>query len=269
MHEESSMTIPSVTLETKCWENDWEFLLRTDRLKRTIELSGFNFAKRTLCINNVEDVAKVSRYAERLVHEGVLNNVVIVREHEKAALDFFELSREDFTSGFVYSIAELVGLYVCDTDYLLHYSGDSRPVGRTDWLSAALTRFESDPRAKVANLTWNGNYAEAASEAFAEDEKFYIGYGFSDQMYFVRTADFRSPEVYHESNPVSARYPRYGGELFEKRVDSWMRNHEYYRLTYRFGAYEHRNFPSSGMRRKAALWRARLFGQADGGIRRT
>jgi hypothetical protein len=252
------MTLPSVTLETKCWENDWEFLLRTDRIERTIELSGFNFAKRTLCINNVDDVAKVSRYADRLVHSGVLTDYVIVRDHEKSALEFFELSRDDLTSGFVYSIAELVGLHVCTTDFLLHYSGDSMPLAATPWMTAALSRMEGDNRAKVANLTWNGNYSEAAAESFAQDENFYIGYGFSDQMYLVRTADFRSPAVYHETNPHSARYPVYGGELFEKRVDSWMRNHQYHRLTYRFGAYQHRNFPKSGIRRTLELWRERL-----------
>ena len=249
---------PTVTLETKCWENDWEFLLKTDRIERTIDLSGYNFAKRTLCINNVDDMAKVTRHAERLVSSGILTDFIIVRDHEKAALEFFELSREDLTSGFVYSIAELVGLFVCSTEYLLHYSGDSRPLKKTPWLDSALARMEKDSRAKVANLTWNANYSEAAAESFAEDDNFYIGYGFSDQNYLVRTADFRSPAVYHEKNPLSERYPGYGGELFEKRVDSWMRNHEHYRLTYRFGAYEHRNFPASGIRKKAELWRARL-----------
>jgi hypothetical protein len=249
---------PSVTLETKCWEQDWEFLLRTDRIERTIELSRFNFAKRTLCINNVADVGKVCRYAERLIKSGVLTDFVIVAEKEKAALDFFRLTKESLTSGFVYSIAELVGIYVCDTDYLLHFSGDSRPTTETAWLPSALARFEGDPHAKVANLTWNGNYSEAASESFAEDPDFYVGYGFSDQMYLVRTADFRNPEVYHETNPLSARYPRYGGELFEKRVDSWMRNHDYHRLTYRHASYEHKNFPRARWKKKSRLWMERL-----------
>jgi hypothetical protein len=249
---------PSVTFETKCWEQDWEFLLRTDRIKRTIELSRFNFAKRTLCINNVADVDLVCHYAQRLIKSGVLTDFVVVAEKEKTALDFFRLTKESLTSGFVYSIAELVGLYVCETDYLLHFSGDSRPMTESAWLPSAIARLEIDAHAKVANLTWNANYAEAAAESFAEDPDFYVGYGFSDQMYLVRTADFRSAEVYHESNPLSARYPRYGGELFEKRVDSWMRNHDYHRLTYRHAAYEHRNFPRTRWKKKSRLWLERL-----------
>ena len=59
---------------------------------------------------------------------------------------------------------------------------------------------------------------------------------------------------------LSKRYPRYGGDLFEKRVDSWMRNHAFHRLTWRHGSYEHRNFPRNGLRRRLQLLleRARL-----------
>jgi len=60
----------------------------------------------------------------------------------------------------------------------------------------------------------------------------------------VRTADFRQP-IYSEQNAASSRYPGYGGELFEKRVDSWMRNHGHLRATYRHGAYEHESGPRS------------------------
>lgn len=252
LHQAARMQ-PSVTLETKCWEQDWEFLLKTGRIQRTIERSRFNFAKRTLCINNVADVGKVCQYAQKLVRSGVLTDLVVVAEKEKSALEFYELRKESLTSGFVYSIAELVGLFVCDTEYLLHFSGDSRPASESAWLTSAVARLESDPHAKVANLTWNGNYAEAAAESFAEDPDFFVGYGFSDQMYLVRTADFRRAEVYHETNSLSARYPRYGGELFEKRVDSWMRNHDYHRLTYRHASYVHRNFPKNRWKKKSRL----------------
>ncbi|HEY2981086.1 MAG TPA: hypothetical protein VGJ22_07895, partial [Anaerolineales bacterium] len=126
------------------------------------------------------------------------------------------------------------------------------------WIAAALDRFGKEPRVKVANLTWNGRYDEAKSESFSEDEDFYVGYGFSDQMYLVRTADFQSPPIYHEQHELSARYPVYGGELFEKRIDSWMRNNQFVRLTYKHASYEHRNFPVSRVRRKLALVAARM-----------
>ncbi len=244
---------PSITFETKCWENDWEFLLKTDRIERMVERSMFDFAKRSLLINNVSDARKVAARAEKLVRTGVLTDFTIVRDHETEALDFFGLSKASFGSGYVYSIAELVGIYLCQTDFLLHFSGDSMPARATPWLEIALKRFEADGRVKVANLTWNDNYAEAAKEAFAVDDEFCVSYGFSDQMYLVRTSDFRSPVVYREKNVMSERYPAYAGELFEKRVDSWMRNHDFHRLTYRHGSYVHRNFPTGTIARKLEL----------------
>ena len=75
-----------------------------------------------------------------------------------------------------------------------------------------------------------------------ETGDFYIGRGFSDQCYLVRTEEFRR-RIYNESHPASARYPCYGGELFEKRVDSWVRNHGHLLATYKHGHYLHKNWP--------------------------
>jgi hypothetical protein len=71
-------------------------------------------------------------------------------------------------------------------------------------------------------------------------------------MYLVKTADFKAP-IYNETHPESERYPEYGGELFEKRVDSWMRRHDYQRLTFKHGSYIHKNFPKNRLKRKMRL----------------
>jgi|GEM_PF-4681632 len=44
--------------------------------------------------------------------------------------------------------------------------------------------------------------------------------------------------------------PQYGGESFEKQVDSWMRNHNFLRLTYKHGSYIHKDFPESKYKKK-------------------
>lgn len=243
---------PSVTFETKCWENDWEFLLKTNRLKLMAQRNNFEFAKKSLFINNVSDYQKVSSCAQKLVDKGVLTDFYLVRDYEEEALKFFDLSKESLGKGYIYSIAELVSLYLCQTDFLLHFSGDAIPAQSTSWIEKAVKRLDENKQFKVANLTWDGNYAEAKSESLSENEDFFIGYGFSDQMYLVRTADFRAP-IYNESHAESHRYPQYGGELFEKRVDGWMRNHEYLRLTSKHNAYIHKNFPRNKLKRKARL----------------
>lgn len=230
-----------VTFETKCYEKDWKILLKTDRLEKMIDYNQYPFKEKILFINNVQDVNEVSRYADKLVARGILSSYVIVEDFSKEALDYFKISKESFNGGYYYSIAELVSIYLCQTEYLLHFSSDSILETAFSWIDSAILKMKSDSRIKVANPTWNRRYFEAEQGAFDEDDNFFIGYGFSDQSYLIRTKDFKST-IYHEKNPASERYPHYGGELFEKRVDAWMRNQQYYRITFKHGSYIHHNF---------------------------
>src|SRR4051812_8149375 len=102
-----------VTFETKCWEQDWEVLLTTPRLGQMIERNHFPFARRVLLINNMSDPAAVQRAAERAIQQGVLSEFHLVAEHADEALEFFQVNAASFGRGYVYSIAELVGIYLC------------------------------------------------------------------------------------------------------------------------------------------------------------
>jgi hypothetical protein len=228
----------SVTLETKCWEGDWKTLLLTNHLQVLAEANCFPFAERVLMINNVTDYPRVQAYAQRAVEIGLISKFIIVKDHAEEALSFFRLTPESLGRGYVYSVAELVSIYLCPTEFLLHFSGDSLPDQPCNWIPQALAAFESDRRVKVANLTWNRRYQEARAESSEETADFYLGYGFSDQCYLIQPSDFRAP-IYNEHHPASQRYPAYGGELFEKKVDSWMRNHGHLRATYKHAAYLH------------------------------
>ncbi|WP_425060455.1 hypothetical protein [Sporomusa carbonis] len=231
----------SVTFETKCYEKDWEILLKTSRLEHALQYNNYPFEERILYINNVIDLKEVCKYAERLVNQGILTSYIVVEDHSKQALDFFNIKKEEFRGGYYYSIQELVGIYLCKTPYLLHFSSDSILEHPLNWIKPSLQMLENNPKIKVANPVWNGLYNEAKNESFAENENFYIGYGFSDQCYLIAVKDFKA-QIYNEYNEASQRYPQYGGELFEKRVDAWMRNHCYFRVTYKFGSYIHKNF---------------------------
>jgi hypothetical protein len=162
------------------------------------------------------------------------------------------LSKEALGKGYYYSNHELVGIYLCDTDYLLYFTGDTWLDKKIDWIEPALTEMEKNENYKVANPVWNRKYDEAKKEATSEIEDFYVGFGFSDQCFLVRTKDFKA-QIYNEANPLSERYPKYGGETFEKRVDSWMRNHNYLRLTFKHGYYLHEDFPTNKCRKKIEI----------------
>lgn len=238
-----------VTFETKCWENDWRHILHPSRLELLARRNTFPFRERVLMVNNVKRLSLVCRHAERATATGAFSKYVVVEEHAREALDYFGLSRAELGIGYKYSIAELVSIFLCRSEYLCHFAGDCIPTGPEDWIAPSLELMSRDARIKVCNPAWD--YDEAKSEAAEENDLFYIGYGFSDQCYLVRTTDFQD-RIYGETHPNSKRYPEYGGELFEKRVDSWMQNHRYLRATSKHASFLHRNWskaPPSKMER--------------------
>jgi hypothetical protein len=138
-----------------------------------------------------------------------------------------------------------VSIYLCDTDYLAHFSGDTiaQDGMPPNWLNTATALLQKREDVSVVNLAWDSKFSEVDKDAIFLEENFAYGYGFSDQMYVIRAAEFKD-HIYTYSHPDSDRYPKYGGELFEKRVDSWMRVESRLRATSRKWAYQHSNFPT-------------------------
>jgi hypothetical protein len=243
------MSRPTVTFETKCYENDWEYLLKTDRLRKMIGSCHYDFDVIMLSINNVADHRTVRRYAEKLLSQGLITTITNVEEHADEALRFFESDRSSFDGGYYYSIAELVAIYLCKTDYLLHFSSDSIMWNDEEWIGAAVDMMENDRRIAVANPTWNNKYHRAKEASYAENDDFYIANGFSDQCYLIRTSVFRAP-IYNETNDIcDSAFPAYGGNSFEKKADAYLRNHGYLRITHKKASYRHKNFSRSTLKK--------------------
>jgi len=246
----------TVTLETKVWEGDWELILKTSRLKNLVDLCNYEFKEKILFINNVKDLKQVEYFANKQIDNGTITKYIRVKDYEKEALNFFDLTPEQLGIGYYYSIAELVSIYLSKTDYILHFSSDSIPYSDCpkNWLQDGIDTLESNSKIKVFNLSWNKQRESAQKESIFEDGLNFYGYGFSDQMYLVRTSDFRK-KIYHFHHPASDRYPKYGGEgLFEKKVDSWMRCKNFLRATYIRGNYCHKNFVTSLLKKNISIY---------------
>lgn len=189
-------------------------------------------------MNNVNDPSHVLEAAGRLVDAGVLTSVVLVVERLDRALAHYGLTAGDFGRGLWYSSAELVGLLECETKYLLHYASDVAMGHRSDWCVRGIELLRSDPRVAVVNPVWNGRLAEVRRESVDESGRHALGRGFSDHCYLVEADRFRKADL-AVGHPASDRYPEYGGELFEKRVDSWMRGSGLLRATDLSACYIH------------------------------
>lgn len=229
---------PTVTFATTCWEKDWRLiLLDPDYLKtKQIQNHQFPFAERLLIINNVADLQAVKEAAQEKVKEGVLTRYIVAED----LLSFFQLSRSDFNEWQYYNaLGPLNAIYHSQSDYLLYLTGDVYLKRGVSWLEKAIRFMEKNEQVKVANLTWNDNYKEAKRESYRGTWNFFVAHqGFSDQMFLVRSFDFKVP-IYGEIRPDSHHYPR--GDVFEKRVFSYMKNRGWERITFKHGSYTHEN----------------------------
>jgi len=241
-----------VTFGTNVYEGDWRFILCTNYLDEMVRRCNCMFHYKRLFINNVDNPQQVKKAAEKKVEKGVIDQVCMVDDYRDEVLRHFNLTMEEFKGGYPYSIANLTSIYLCETDYMLYFTGDALMVETDiDWISKAISSLEQDANFIVANPCWNRKYADAAAESLHELDDFYVGYGFSDQCYLIRAEQFKK-DIYHESHPASARYPKYAGELFEKRVDSYMRNHGLLRLTSKETSYLHKDFPKTFLKKAIA-----------------
>jgi len=234
-----------ITFETKVWENDWEYILKGNYLEKVIQECNYKFSKIILIINNVKNRTEVEKYATSKISAGTIDSYYFTEDYASEVLDFFDIKKESFEGGYYYSIAELLGVYLCKTKYLFHFSSDSFICNmKENWIDEALIIFNTRKDVIVANPVWNNSYIQAKKESIGEIGDFYLGFGFSDQCYLIKTDVFKK-HIYNENNIQSERYPKYGGELFEKRVDSYMRNNNRYRITSKKVSYSHINFSNN------------------------
>lgn len=245
--------MPTVSFATSCWERDWKSILLDPEYLKTKQIGnhGFPFAEKLLVINNVKDLPAVKKAAQAKIDEGVLTRYVVADEIAEELLRSFHLKRSSFLPGndahkftgvnpdWIYynSLAPLAAVYACKSDFLLYMTGDVRLDEPVQWIEKALRRMEKKSTYKVANLTWFHNYKEARKESYKSERDFYVAkQGFSDTLFLVRRTDFQKP-IYNEIRADAGHYPR--GDVFEKRVFSYMKNRGWERITFRHGTYIH------------------------------
>jgi len=229
-----------IDFETKCYENDWKHVLLTDKIFKLLDNCSFQFNERILYINNVNNYELVINEANKLINKKIIDKYIIVKDYSENALNFFDININSFNGGYIYSISELVSIYLSNADYLLHFSSDSNLDNKYNWINDAINIMNNNLNIIVANPCWSHDFSRAKSESIYEDSLFYYSYGLSDQCYLIKLSEFKN-KIYGEYNMFSERYPIHGGNSFEKRVDSYMRNKNKLRITSKNSFYTHKN----------------------------
>ena len=78
----------TITFETKCYENDWEYLLKAGRLKKMKDACRYPFDRAFLHIDNVNDPDEVERWRPGRCR-GVIDVYARVADFADEALAFF------------------------------------------------------------------------------------------------------------------------------------------------------------------------------------
>lgn len=173
----------TITFVTTCWEYDWEILLTTNKLNTMIERCNYSFDKKILLINNVKDIDAVSYYAQVKVDEKIIDAFYISDYYSNEALAHFAIDKASFNGGYYYSIANLVSIYLCDTDYLVYFTGDTvMSANHGNWIGDSIKILEVNRNVKVANPCWNFDYDMAKKESFTELGKFYVSCAFQTNV---------------------------------------------------------------------------------------
>lgn len=196
--------VKKVLFATKCYEKDYHKFL-SGAFERKLESCCYPFTDQWLMLNN--GVPDDVEFTPKTVN---------VLEHQADALDFFDLTRDDFKAsqgnGYWYSIAELVTIYLAEEfDYLCWVQGDCLISPSKDWISEGIQILESDQSISIVSPGSEVNtYGEIDQEC-------------SDQAFLIRVSEFRKP-IYSWIEPEQPNYPSYGGESFEFKVGQYLKN---------------------------------------------
>jgi hypothetical protein len=240
----------NITFFTQCYEGDWNAIINQGGYLRKLENINYPFSKKILIITNVNNRELVDSSAKKLKDNNIIDNFYFTDDFSNKVLEHFNIKEDSFDGGYWYSIAPLLAIYLCDTDYMVYLTGDSlNEKNDYDWISSGINMLKINDMVKVVNPVWNHQYSAAK-----DDENYYIslgntltkkyddwsfGMGFSDQCFLIPTDVFKQ-QIYNENNDLSdIQYAKYTGECFEKRVSSYLKNNKFYRITNNNTTYYH------------------------------
>jgi hypothetical protein len=134
-----------------------------------------------------------------------------------------------------------VGVCIAQSPWFVIWDSEISLVEATNWIDPSINFLDENNRAFVASPNHHPEWLRGSinNKNTILSGNFALGYGFSDQVFLARTAQFAQP-IYDEKCLASLRYPlAHQGSVFEERVDAYMRNHRLKRAIYVPVVYHH------------------------------
>lgn len=260
-----------ITLASNCYEKSYMLVLNSDwGGKVFLQNNKDIFKKRILTINDIEDRSEILPLLEDSISMGLIDEYYWCEDNfdnvkkvwkglERDTYKEREIHWKRFLAnavkkrplmenvnvcydGYVYSIAPLVAISQCNTRWLLWCAEDSYIDDQysLDWIFKAINIMQDNDEFLAACPCWN-DFEGGRHEAIAEIGDFYVSEGFSDQCFLIDVKKIKSiPEIFLEKSAYcKKKYPRYGANCFERRINAYMRNNKKRRLVYKYAIYHH------------------------------
>lgn len=223
-------------------------MLEPSSLNERISNCNHDFSVKRVLVNYVASRSHVLALAQACSRLKILDDLVFIEDLLPGALDRFHLSRNNFShSSLTMTRGQLVGLHVATTSHLVHFTADSRIVqpASVDWIKSGTDLMAADRRILSCTPSWElarndrvvGN-AGAREEAIWQTGEWMVGRGFSDNCYLVEVNRMREVDL-NQEHEDSDRYPKYAGNSFERRVNSFMMVGGFFRACHKSVFYRH------------------------------
>ena len=199
----------------------------------------YPFASVIVLINNVLHRAESENMAQALVDEQEIDQYFFVEDLLPSALEAVGLTHQDLEPIPHYTDWALVMAYISQSEYCVHWDAEVKLISGGDWISPSIDLMGSCRGVFATNPSWTNDLDRVQKESSFLVGEFFVGYGFSDQIFLVRPSQLRT-NIYRYWCLASVRYPLSAiGRIFEQRIDSFMRHRRLLRATYAPVVYEH------------------------------
>ncbi|MDO9559248.1 MAG: hypothetical protein Q7I89_06130 [Syntrophales bacterium] len=222
-----------------------------ERTYRTVLALGFfpsieaqnrrRFCNRIAIINNVDDREDAAKRAIALVEAKEIDEFIFVSDVIDRVLVRTGLKRKDLGRFPHFIDWGLVTVCSARSEWLLHWDAEISMPEAVNWVDPAIGLMKENESVFTANPSRYPEWVEGGirKKLLRQYRDFSLGYGFSDQIFLVRTSRIARP-IYNEKCLASLRYPlAHKMSSFEMRIDAYMRNHRLLQAIYIPVIYHH------------------------------
>ena len=217
----------TICFQTSCYQKSYRHLLDGQLYKYLALFPNTPFKEKQLIVNNLIDSVDFSKVFKNF-------NVYYSDNNIDNILHNFGINLNSYTKdNLYYSIQHFVGIFNTTCDYIFHVSEDCNIDNLDDkFIEECIHVLDENSQYICASPNWiDCLNLGGKQEAQKEINNFYVCKGFTDQVYIIKAKEFKQ-KIYNFIHNDSNRYPDYGGQAFEKRINSWMQCCNLYRIVH-------------------------------------